>query len=177
MNLPDRFETERLLIQRLKYEDAEEIFYAYASKAEATLHVSWPTHQQISDTKEYIAFAIQSWEVGLDFTFSLRRKEDHRLIGSIGAVNDNGKLQFGYIINPQWWNHGFATEACKALIIQLIKIKTVFRIWTFVDAENLSSIAVLKKCGMIEEARLPLWYRFINQGDKPKDCILFRYPF
>jgi len=34
---------------------------------------------------------------------------------------------------------------------------------------------VLRKCGMVEEARLPKWFRFINQGNEPKDCILFRF--
>ena len=33
--LPEQFYTQRLAIARLRYEDAEEMFYAFASKPEA----------------------------------------------------------------------------------------------------------------------------------------------
>jgi RimJ/RimL family protein N-acetyltransferase len=55
-------------------------------------------------------------------------------------------------------------------------LPSVFRIGTFVDVDNTASISVLKKSGLIEEARLTRWYRFVNQDNQPKDCILFRLP-
>ncbi|MEQ9231420.1 MAG: GNAT family N-acetyltransferase [Cyclobacteriaceae bacterium] len=174
--LPDRLETDRLLIQRLKYEDAEEIFYAYASKLDATRYVSWLMHQSVSDTNKYLRYAIPAWQVGLDYSFSIRQKTDNRLIGSIGTVNDKGKLQFGYIISPTCWNMGYATEACIKLLENLRQLDGAYRIWTFVDVENEASSKVLLKAGLIEEARLAKWYRFVNQGDQPKDCILYRLP-
>jgi len=174
--LPERMETTRLALQRLKYEDAEEIFYAYASKSQATQFVTWPTHQQMADTRRYLRVAIPAWDAGLEFSFTIRLAEDNRLVGSIGAVNERGKVQFGYIVSPVWWNKGIATEACQALLRQLSDQQYVFRIWTFVDVENLASIQVLRKCGLVEEARLPRWHKFVNQKDQPKDCIFFRYP-
>ena len=174
--LPDQFETQRLFLQRLKYEDAEEIFYTYASKPEATRFVSWPTHNSVADTKRYLSSAIPAWRAAREFNYTIRLKGESRLIGAIGAVNDNGKIQIGYVISPASWNQGYATEACKALLQQLNNLPFVFKIWTFVDAENTASVAVLKKCGMIEEARLSLWYRFVNQDNQPKDCFIFDYP-
>lgn len=174
--LPENLETDRLRITRLKYEDAEEIFYAYASKLEATRFVSWPSHSTVADTNRYLSYAIPAWRAGLDFSFSVREKNENRLIGSIGARNTSGNFQIGYIISPLNWNKGYATEACRALIEQLKKIDGVYRIWTFVDVENTASTKVLLKSGMIEEARLERWHRFANQQDKPKDCILYRYP-
>lgn len=176
LRLPEKFETPRLLLQRLKYEDAEEIFYAYASKSEATRYVTWATHQTIRDTRQYLATAVPAWNSGLHFNYSLRLLQDNRLVGSIGAINEGGRVQFGYIISPLWWNNGFATEACQWLLGQLILEKSVFRIWTFVDVDNESSCAVLRKCGMIEEARMIRWHSFVNQDNKAKDCIFFRYP-
>ncbi|MCB0488918.1 MAG: GNAT family N-acetyltransferase [Cyclobacteriaceae bacterium] len=174
--LPDQFETQRLILQRLKYEDAEEIFYAYASKSEATRFVSWPTHSKVADTRRYLSSAIPAWLSAKEFNYTLRLKAQNKLIGAIGAVNDDGKIQIGYIISPASWNQGFATEACRALLGQLIKLPFVFKIWTFVDAENTASLAVLKKCGLAEEARLSLWHRFVNQDNIPKDCILLDFP-
>lgn len=176
LEIPERIESDRLMIQRLRYEDAEEIFYAYASKPEATTFVSWPTHQSLAETRNYLHFAVDSWRAGIDYSFTLRLKSNNRLVGSIGAVNDAGKIQFGYILSPTQWNQGFATEACCSLLALLRSIPDIYRIGTLVDADNHASIRVLQKCGLIEEARLPKWFRFVNQQNQPKDCILFRVP-
>lgn len=174
--MPWHIETERLILQRLRYEDADEIFYTYASKPEATKYVSWPTHQSANDTRDFVAYAVHAWEKGIDFTYTIRLKSSSRLIGSIGVLHDDGKVQFGYIISPTQWRQGFATEACRAVLDQLKQHSTLYRVWTLVDTENIASIRVLQKCGLIEEARLPKWFRFINQGNEPRDCIFFRLP-
>lgn len=173
LNMPERIDTGRLVLQRLRYEDAEEIFYSYASKPEATRFVSWPTHQSIRDTHDFLHYAVLAWRTGEDYSYSIRMKDTFRLIGGIGALNERGKIQFGYIISPTQWGKGYATEACKVLLDQLRAQSGIYRIGTFVDTENVASIRVLQKCGLKEEARLPRWFRFINQGDEPKDCILF----
>jgi ribosomal-protein-alanine N-acetyltransferase len=106
----------------------------------------------------------------------VRLKESNRLIGSIGVINENGKLQFGYVFSPTQWNKGYATEACSHLMQLLRTQEAVYRINTFVDAENISSAKVLVKSGLIEEARLVKWFRFVNQNNEAKDCILFILP-
>jgi ribosomal-protein-alanine N-acetyltransferase len=171
---PARIETQRLLLQRLKYEDAEEIFYAYASKPEATRYLSWATHESVDDTRLFLKSVIDSWDYGADYSYSIRLK-NNVLIGSIGILHDNGKVQLGYVISPSHWGKGYTTEAVSALLSILRNFMDVYRIGSFVDAENAASIRVLKKCGMSEEARLEKWFRFVNQGNKPKDCILFRF--
>lgn len=174
--LPEKIETDRLVLQRLKYEDAEEIFYAYASKSEATRYVSWPTHTRVQDTNKYLAFAVPAWKAQLEFNFTIRLRSTNSLIGSIGCINDAGKMQFGYIISPSSWGRGYATEACRSMLNHICQLTYVYRIWTFVDVENVRSMAVLRKCGLVEEARIEKWHRFVNQGSQPKDCILFKYP-
>lgn len=175
LDFPTQIVTERLSVQPLKYEDAEEIFYAYASKPEATRFVSWPTHNSIEDTRSYLRYAIAAWQKGLEYAFSIRTRESARLVGSFGVINDNGKLQFGYILSPSQWGNGYATEVCKTMM-NLLTMEGVYRIQSFVDAENTVSAKVLMKSGLVEEARLPNWFRFVNQGNVPKDCILFRLP-
>lgn len=172
--LPEKLETDRLVLQRLKYEDADEIFYAYASKPEATRFVSWPTHQSIKDTRAYLGYAIRAWDAGTDYSFTIRLKDSNRLIGSIGALNEEGKIQFGYILSPTQWKQGFATEACRQFLQMLRLQPEVFRIWTFIDADNLASARVLEKSGLRQEARLEKWFRFVNQGRQPKDCVLYK---
>jgi [ribosomal protein S5]-alanine N-acetyltransferase len=174
LQIPERLETPRLLLNRLQHEDAEEIFYTYASKQESTRFVTWPTHQSVKDTREYLRRTTAAWSQGIDFSFSIRLQASGRLIGGCGFLNDSGKIQIGYIFGPLHWNNGYATEATRKLIELLKSQPGVFRIGSFIDAENQASAKVLLKAGMQEEAMLSQWCRFPNQENQPKDCILFK---
>ncbi len=176
LTLDEYIETDRLLIQRLKYEDAEEIFFTYASKPEATKYVSWPTHQSVDDTRAFLNYAHEAWNEGKDYSFSLRLKENGKLIGSFGIVNENGKLQFGYTISPSQWGQGYASETVIKMMSLVRNQEGVYRIGTFVDVENIASQKVLTKAGLVEEAYLSKWFRFVNQDNAPKDCLLFKLP-
>jgi ribosomal-protein-alanine N-acetyltransferase len=176
LDFPVKIETERLNLQRLRYEDAEEIFYTYASKPEATHYVSWPTHKSVEDTRAFLRYAIESWNHGTDYSFSIRLKNSNQFIGSFGVIHENGRIQFGYILSPVHWGNGYATESCKKIMSILKSFPSLYRIGTFVDLENKASISVLQKSGLIEEARLQNWFRFVNQENKPKACALFYLP-
>jgi [ribosomal protein S5]-alanine N-acetyltransferase len=171
--LPERIETDRLILSRLRFEDAEEIFYGYASKPEATKFLSFPTHQSVQDARAFLNYAVPAWDRGNEYVYGIRLKEYNRFIGSFGVINDNGKAHFGYCISPSQWGQGYTTEAGRAVLQELKQQKGIHRIWAFADAENVASHKVLMKCGLIEEARLEKWFRFINQDNKPKDCVLF----
>ncbi|NBP67489.1 MAG: N-acetyltransferase [Cytophagia bacterium] len=176
MNLPESLESERLLFQRLRYEDAEEIFYAYASKAEATRFVSFATHKDIKDTRTYLRYAKNAWDMGLDYAYSIRLKESSQLIGSYGIINEMGRIQFGYILSPTYWGNGYATEACLLLTALLKTQRGVYRIGSFVDQEHIASIRVLEKSGFVCEGTLKRWIKFPNQDNTAKDCKVFVLP-
>lgn len=173
MNLPESLESERLLFQRLRYEDAEEIFYAYASKAEATKFVSFATHKDIRDTRTYLRYAKNAWDMGLDYTYSIRLKDNSQLIGSYGIINEMGRIQFGYILSPTYWGNGYATEACLFMTSLLKTQPEVYRIGSFVDQEHAASARVLEKSGYRCEGTLKHWIRFPNQNNQAKDCKVY----
>lgn len=176
LRFPEKMETSRLVLQRLRYEDAEEIFYCYASKAETTKYLSWPTHRAVEDSRAYVRYAIDAWTMGLDYTFSIREKQTGKFAGSFGVIHEDGRVQFGYVLSPTYWGKGYATEVCQTMMSVLKTFPSVFRIGTFTDSENEASIRVLIKSGLKEEARLKKWMRFVNQNNQPKDCILFYLP-
>ena len=173
--MPDHFFTDRLGMFRFYYEDAEEIFYTYASKPEATKFVSWPTHERIGDSRRFLSLARQGWASGIDYSFGIRLR-NHRLIGSCGVINDQGSIQFGYILSPSQWGNGYATEVCRKLMGILRSMKDVKTIGTFIDAENEASGKVLIKSGLRVIDRRAKWFEFVNQGSRLKDCILYRLP-
>ena len=176
LDFPDKIFTPRLYLEPLKYEDAEEIFYTYASKPEATRFVSWPTHKTISDTNSFILYARTARQQHKDYSFAIRTLRENRLVGSIGVMNFDGEIQFGYIISPTQWNKGYATEVCKAILKYVKSQSGVKRVFTYVAPENIASIRVLNKCGLIEEARLSRHMIFPNVSPEPGDCFLFFLP-
>ncbi|HYG01747.1 MAG TPA: GNAT family protein [Chryseosolibacter sp.] len=176
LQIPETVVTDRLFLSRLRYEDAEEIFYTYASKPEATRFVSWATHTTVEDSRLFLGYAIAGWEEGTDYSFSIRLQHSAQMIGSIGLINDSGKIQFGYILSPTHWGQGYATEACMAVMNLLKSIPGIYRIHTFVDIENIASIRVLEKAGFVKEATLKNWFRFVNQHYAVKDCVMFYLP-
>ncbi len=176
LTISEYYETERLRLIRLKYEEAEEIFYTYASKPEATKYMAWPTHRTMDDTRNFLKHAVGGWKAGTDYSFGIRLKDSNRLIGSCGLLHDDGKIQFGYVLSPTHWGRGYATEVCRKLMEIVRTQHDVYRVSTFVDVENVASARVLMKSGLVEEARLEKWFKFVNQDNQPKDCWLFRLP-
>jgi ribosomal-protein-alanine N-acetyltransferase len=174
--VPERIETERVILSRLQREDAEEIFYSYASKPEATRFMLWPMHRSMEDTRGFLSRAAYGWNAGSDYSFCIRLKETQRLIGGCGITNEEGRIQFGYVLSPTHWGRGLATEVCCRLMEVVRGLPGVYRVSTFVDVENTASVRVLLKSGLVEEARLEKWLRFVNQENQPKDCLLFRLP-
>jgi [ribosomal protein S5]-alanine N-acetyltransferase len=173
---PTRIQTARLFLEPLKYEDAAEIFYTYASKAEATTFVSWPRHKRIEDTYAFLQYAHQARELHRDYSFAIRTRSQSRLVGSIGILNFNGEIQFGYIISPTQWNRGYATEVCQTMLQLLRQQPGVKRIFTYVAPENKASIKVLTKSGLVEEILLREHLVFPNRSAIPGDCYRFSLP-
>lgn len=89
---------------------------------------------------------------------------------------EEGKIQFGYVLSPTHWGRGLATEVCGKLMEVVKGLPGVYRVCTFVDADNAASQKVLLKSGLVMEARLEKWLRFVNQDNQPRDCLLFRFP-
>jgi [ribosomal protein S5]-alanine N-acetyltransferase len=176
LDMPTQILTERLSLQKLRYEEAEEIFYGYASKPEATKFMSWPTHQSLEDTESFLRYAAHGWENGTDYSYAIRLRHSGRLIGSFGIMNEFGRLQFGYILSPTQWGRGYATEVCKTMLSVLQKQTGIYSIKTFIDVENTASANVLRKSGMIEEGVVPNDFTFVNQGNRVKDCLHFTFP-
>jgi len=174
--MPNQLDTRRLLIKKLSLENAEEIFKVYASDPRATRFVSWPTHQSVEDTRTFLKYAEKSWKEGSDYSYAILKKPEYQLIGSIGLINETGKVSFGYILGRSHWNKGFATEAVSGFIECLKSLNGLIKIWALCDIDNIASIKVLEKAGLVREAVLANWFPFINQQNQYKDCVIYNLP-
>lgn len=91
------------------------------------------------------------------FVFAIIEKEHGEMIGA-GEINirdfQNREGEIGYIVNPDYWGKGIATETAKLLIEFGFCQLNLHRIFATCDPRNMASAKILKKIGMIQEGRI-----------------------
>ena len=147
----NRIETGRLILRRVRVEDAQAMFDNWASDPEVTKFLTWPTHE----TVEISQWVVESWVKGYEqdnfYQWMIELKEIGQPIGSISVVNMDDrveKVEIGYCMGRNWWHMGIMTEALRAVIEFLFDDAGVNRIEARHDPRNPHSGGVMRKCGM-----------------------------
>ncbi len=144
-------ETERLILGKLKIEDAEDMFNNWASDENVTKYLTWKPHENIDASSVYLAFCISCYEKDYTFQWGIELKENNSLIGSISVVDLNTNIDsatIGYCISTKEWNKGIVTESLVAVIKFLFNEVGVNRVEAYHVVENRASGRVMEKCGM-----------------------------
>lgn len=147
-----QLETERLLLRRVRMEDAQAMFDNWASDAEVTKYLTWPAHDNIEVTQSVINSWLEEY-AKVDFYQWMIVLKDYgdRPVGSISVVHQNdriGKAEIGYCIGRDWWHKGIMSEALQAVMDYLFDEVGMNRIEARHDPRNPYSGAVMRKCGM-----------------------------
>ena len=141
--------TERLILRKLVIDDANSIFNNWANDPEVTKYMTWNAHKSIEDTKQILDTWLKEYKEPKTIRYGIVLKENNELIGAIDVVGyiDNNPV-IGYCLSKKHWNHGYMTEACKAVVDYLFAIgyKTVL---IEADEGNIGSNRVIEKAGFI----------------------------
>lgn len=144
-NIPSEVETSRLTLRRLTPADLEPVLAILCSgKVKATYMLpDFPTRSDAVKLFERL--------------HTLSHSAEHLVLGIalddviIGFLNDTGTeegtIEVGYALHPDYWNLGYATEALTAVIPALFRLGfTAVRAGHF--EENPASGRVMEKSGM-----------------------------
>ena len=85
-------ETQRLLLRRAIYADAEPMFRNWASDPEVTKFLTWPTHSSIAVCEMVIGSWLQEYEKENYYQWMIELKEIGQPIGSISVVRQNDRV-------------------------------------------------------------------------------------
>jgi len=102
----------------------------------------WIAENKLNDIKNY--------------TFAIESKLEGKFMGLFGLKLGSKKYNRGevwYKIHSDYWNKGYATESLKAVINFGFETLQLHRIEAGCAVNNLGSIKVLEKVGMIREGR------------------------
>ena len=160
--LLDELSTERLVLRKLVIDDVNSIFNNWANDPEVTKYMTWKAHKSIEETKQILDIWLKEYKNPKTIRYGIVLKENNELIGAIDVVDyiDNNP-EIGYCLSRKYWNKGYMTEACKAVVEYLFAIgyKTIL---IEADERNIGSNRVIEKVG----------FKYTNKETKP--CSSFK---
>ena len=57
-----QLETDRLILRRFTVNDAESVFFNWASDDEVTRYLTWPTHQSTAVSRGYMEYCVKGYD-------------------------------------------------------------------------------------------------------------------
>ena len=141
-------ETERCLIRELSLSDLPALYELY-DKPGMTDYVEplYDYETELEYQKAYIENMYGFYEYGMWLVFS---KETGELIGRAGLEHN----EMGYMIAPELWNRGYATEVCR-FIIDYARENTDFEeLYCRIDERNVASVRLAKKLGFVRNGQI-----------------------
>ncbi|HZV85374.1 MAG TPA: GNAT family protein [Brevundimonas sp.] len=133
--------TARLKLRSARPEDVEAL-HAVLSDPVATRWWSTPPHETLDQTAAWLETMIAGGPEQPDFVIEM----GGRVVGKAGFF----KLpEIGYILHPDVWGQGVATEAVAAAVDHVFAEHHVDRLTADVDPENIASIRLLERLGFV----------------------------
>jgi ribosomal-protein-alanine N-acetyltransferase len=173
MILPERIETERLVLRKPCLEDALAMFEGWAQDQEVTRYLTWRPHSSLEESQAVISRAISAWQNEVRFPYMIALKEINKVIGMIDPRIEGLKVGVGYVIGRAHWGRGYMTEATCAIIEWAFQQPSIYRVYATTDVENIGSRRVLEKAGMQCEGILRKYIVHPNVSDIPRDSYIY----
>ena len=147
--------TERLILQEISKRDAE-IIHQLHSVPEVDEFNTLGIPKSLEETKAIILPDIKDQKklTRSRFCWKIMLAESQTFLGLAGLFlsNDRFKMaEFYYKFFPEFWGNGYATETAKAIIKFGFNQFHLHRMEAGVATQNVASIHVLEKAGMVRE--------------------------
>jgi RimJ/RimL family protein N-acetyltransferase len=174
---PYRIETERMVLRCWDPADARLLKEAIdASLDHLRPWMPWARNepQTLAEKVALLRRFRGAFDLGDDFAYGLFSSDETRVVGGSGLHKRVGKdaFEIGYWIRKSETGRGLATEAAGALTRVAFELCSVDRVEIRVEPANEPSIAVPRKLGFREEARLRRRLPPSEDG-APRDVIVY----
>lgn len=149
--------TRRCYLREFEEEDWPSV-HRYAALEQVSHHQPWGPNTE-EQSREYVHQIMEQAKKTerTQFAFAVVWKESGQLIGAGELFRrdpENGVGEIGYILHPDYWGRGIATEVAEWLIGYGFSEQNLHRICATCDPANAASKKVLEKAGMVLEGRL-----------------------
>ncbi|MFA5325330.1 MAG: GNAT family protein [Bacteroidales bacterium] len=151
-------QTDRLELVEIKDSHLRDIQDLFGDKKVTRFYNLLPFENE-QDAQKFIDWYHIRFKDGLAFRWGISLKGENKIIGTIGFNNFTKKhrANIGYDLKPEYWNHGYITEALKEVIDFGFNQLKINRIEAEVMQGNGSSERVLNKLNFKKEGVLRQW--------------------
>ncbi len=142
--------TERLTLRRMKTSDWRDM-YEYARLQRVTEYLLWDSHKSPEQTQDYLRYLQAQYKAGDFYDWAIVLNDEKKMIGTCGFTSidfANNCAEVGYVLNPDYWGRGIATEAVMRVIDFGFSELNAHRIEAKYIIGNYASRRVMEKCGM-----------------------------
>lgn len=155
--LPERTETERLLLRVRTVADAEAIF-DFASRPEVSYPAGFPPVKTLEEEIYYLEHLLpeRNQKDNLPAGYGILVKGTDKVIGSVdfNHRHEDDVHEIGYTLHPDHWGRGYVPEAARTLINLAFKELELHKIELTCFSYNVQSQRVAEKLGFTLEARI-----------------------
>lgn len=163
------FETDRLILQRPKLDDLDDLFHL-CSNPEVNQYNPAGADRSIDDSKRTLAGFIADWDNNQVGYYSARIKTSGEYLGYIGVRKKLflgiDVLNLAYRIEPKFQRQGYTYEACRFILDHLDSSISEMPVMALTKADNIPSFQLAIKLGLIHNPRF-------NDYPEPGDVYLF----
>jgi len=147
--------TKMLKLREIRQEDSESI-YKLLSNLEVIKYDTFEPFTNIKQAEDMINWFSEAFKRKQAIFWGISLKNNSEIIGFCKCEIEIPKVRadFGYDLNPKYWNKGIMTEALSAIMKFTFSTLDINRIEASVSTENIASIKVLEKLGFIKEGIL-----------------------
>jgi len=147
----EQLKTDRLLLRRLRREDADLYYKRLGSSEAVTRYMLWEPHKNISESVASIEKALRRYEEGKCYRWGIALQSDDTIIGVVELLKfDEARCScsFAYMLAEEFWGRGYGTEALRAALKFAFEKLEVNLVEADHFAENAASGAVMRRVGM-----------------------------
>lgn len=145
--------TERLTLRKMLVADTSDM-YEYASRPDVTKFLTWLPHPDRAYTKEYLEYLGNRYAAGMFYDWAIIYEPDCKMVGTCGFTSFNctsDSAEVGYVLNPEYWGKGIATEALRRVMRFGFEELKLHRLEARFMEGNDRSRHVMEKVGMTFE--------------------------
>lgn len=183
INVPDRFETSRLVLRPHKSGDGpvlhEALVESIAELRQFLWVLPWVAEEQTRDSAEIRCRRCEANFLSrTDLAFLAFERSSGRLVGSVGLHRtdwDLPKTEVGYWIRTSEVGKGYAAEGVQALVAWALDRLGAQRVELVAEDRNIASRKVAERCGFVLEGVLRNVVRDPD-GRLRNTCIYARLP-
>jgi RimJ/RimL family protein N-acetyltransferase len=149
-------ETERLVLRPYSLADARRVQQICGDWAVASTTLAIPHPYPDGAAEQWISTHADSFRQGKEATLAVTLKTGGLVVGSVALFvrADHRRGELGYMVAKEHWNHGYCTEATRAVMTFGFNTLQLNRIQAMHFPRNPASGRVMQKLGMTKEAIL-----------------------